>query len=403
MSKVVLMMGTYDTKGREFFYLYQELIRRGSSVITMNTGVMGKTELFPIDIQAEEVASLGGVSLADLRKKADRGFAMKVMCAGARAKAVELQKIGKINGVIGMGGGGGTSIITTAMQGLPIGFPKVCITTLASGNTSEYVGTKDILLFPSIVDICGINAFSRMIISRAAGAISGMVEMDPLPNENEKPVVFISMFGSTTPCVEKCIPMLEEAGYSPLVFHATGGGGRTMEELIRAGFGVATLDITTTEWADELCGGILTAGPTRLDGSAKAHIPHVIVPGCLDMVNFGSISTVPPKYKDRQLYEWNPMVTLMRTNTEENIKLGKILAEKANVSDSPVAFCLPMKGVSILDAEGQPFYDLEADNALFNSIQENVRKDIEIVRVDANINTQEFADSAVALLLKLLK
>lgn len=400
--KKILMMGTFDTKGNEFAYLREELLRRGAHVITMNTGVLGDTKLFPIDIPADQVAKLGGSTLQELRERHDRGWAMKVMCAGARAKVVELCEAGAVNGVIGMGGGGGTSIVTTAMQALPIGFPKVCVTTLASGNTSEYVGTRDIVLFPSIVDICGINRFSRTILSRAAGAICGMTQTDPLPDQNERPIVFISMFGSTTKCVEMCVPQLEEAGYSTLVFHATGGGGRTMEELIRAGYGVAVLDITTTEWADELCGGILSAGSERLDGPGAAGIPHVIVPGCLDMVNFGSPSTVPALYRQRQLYEWNPMVTLMRTNVEENRKLGEILAKKANASPAPVAFCLPLGGVSILDDEGQPFRDAEADGTLFEAIRANVRPGIEIVEVDANINTQKFADAAVALLRRLM-
>lgn len=400
--KNILMMGTFDTKGNEFAYLYEELKRRGMNVIAMNTGVMGDTKRFPIDIPATLVARQGGTPLQELRDRADRGAAMKVMCAGARAQVVKMCREGTIHGVIGMGGGGGTSIITTAMQALPVGFPKVCITTLASGNTSEYVGSRDILLFPSIVDICGINRFSRTIISRAAGAICGMAELDPLPSEGEKPIVFVSMFGSTTKCVEMCIPQLEDAGYSTLVFHATGSGGRAMEELIREGYGVAALDITTTEWADELCGGVLTAGSARLDGPGAAGIPHVIVPGCLDMVNFGSIGTVPERYGSRKLYEWNPMVTLMRTTVEENRKLGEILAQKANASPAPVAFCLPLRGVSILDDEGQPFWDPEADAALFDSIRKNARPDIEIVAVDANVNTQRFADAAVDLLKRLI-
>ncbi len=202
MDKIILMLGTFDSKGNEFAYLYSELKRRGASVVTMNTGVLGETNLFPIDIPAETVASRGGVALATLRENADRGAAMRVMCDGARAICCELQKEGRIHGVIGMGGGGGTSIATTAMQGLPVGFPKVCITTLASGDTSAYVGSKDILLFPSIVDICGINQFSRLIISRAAGAVCGMVQTDPVPDSSDKPIVMISMFGNTTACGE---------------------------------------------------------------------------------------------------------------------------------------------------------------------------------------------------------
>lgn len=405
MKKTILMLGTFDSKGKEFDYLYQELLRRGVSVLAMNVGIFAPVSSFAVAITAQEVAQAGGAKLEELQRKADRGYAMRIMCQGARYYAVKLQEEGIIHGIIGMGGGGGTSIATTAMQALPLGFPKVCITTLASGDTSEYVGTRDILLFPSIVDICGLNRFSRMVISRAAGAIWGMAEKDPERDKNEKPIICISMFGNSTPCVEKCVALLEKRNYAPLVFHATGGGGRSMEELITEGHCKACLDITTTEWADEMCGGILSAGPHRLDGPAKAGIPHVIAPGCLDMVNFGSPDTVPSKYKDagRLFYEWNPMVTLMRTNVEENIALGKILAEKANMSRGPVAFILPLKGVSILDGEGQPFCDWETDQVLFDTIEQYANPDIPIVKVDANINDDLFAVQAVEWMLKIMR
>ncbi len=403
MKKVILMLGTFDSKGKEFSYLYSELKRRGANVMTMNTGVLGTTDLFPIDIPAEEVARRGGVELEHLRKDGDRGAAMAVMCAGASVICRALYKEGKIQGIIGMGGGGGTSIATTAMQGLPVGFPKVCITTLASGDTSAYVGSKDILLFPSIVDISGINRFSRLIISRAAGAVYGMVDMDPMEDDNDQPIVMLSMFGNTTACVEECARLLKDKGYESLIFHATGGGGRAMESLIKEGVGVAVLDITTTEWADEYCGGSLSAGPERLDGPGLAGIPHVICPGCLDMVNFGGMNTVPAEFKqgDRNLSVWNPMVTLMRTNKEECIALGKILARKANASKAPVAFILPRGGLSILDAEGGRFWDPEADQALFDAIRENANPEIPIVEVDANINDPVFAKRAVELLMEI--
>lgn len=405
MKTTILMLGTFDSKGKEFDYLYQELVRRDVDVMAMNVGVFEPVSSFPIQISARDVAKAGGMELEELRRKADRGYAMRIMCQGARAYAVKMQAEGKIQGMIGMGGGGGTSIAATAMQGLPLGFPKVCITTLASGDTREYVGTKDILLFPSIVDICGINRFSAMIISRAAGAVCGMAEKEPIPDQNDKPIICVSMFGNSTPCVEKCTVILEEKGYAPMVFHATGGGGRSMEELIEEGHCTACLDITTTEWADEVCGGILSAGSNRLDGPGKVGIPHVIAPGCLDMVNFGSEETVPAKYREakRLFYEWNPMVTLMRTNQEENIALGKILAEKANASKAPVAFIFPMRGVSILDGEGQPFCGWETDRVLFDTIEKYANPNIPIVRVDANINDDMFAEQAVELMLKIMK
>lgn len=403
-NKVILMLGTFDSKGREFAYLHGELLRRGAAVLTMNTGVLGATDLFPIDIPAEQVAQRGGVPLETLRRNGDRGEAMAVMCAGARALCKELQEAGRIQGVIGMGGGGGTSIATTAMQALPVGFPKVCVTTLASGDTSAYVGSKDILLFPSIVDISGINRFSRLILSRAAGAICGMTQVDPIPRQSDLPIVMLSMFGNTTACVEQCARLLQGEGYDSLVFHATGSGGRAMEELIREGVAVAALDITTTEWADELCGGALSAGPHRLEAPGQAGIPHVIVPGCLDMVNFGAMDTVPQRYREagRKLYQWNPLVTLMRTNEEESAELGRILAEKANASPAPVAFLLPEGGLSILDAPGQRFWDPQADRALFEAIRRHAKADIPIVKADENINDPAFARRAVGLLMEII-
>lgn len=405
MGKTILMLGTFDSKGGEFNYLYAELVRRGANVIAMDVGVYGSVGNFFVDILPEKVAARGGSSLDDLRAKGDRGVAMRVMCMGARVIARELYDAQKIDGVISMGGGGGTSIATTAMQGLPIGIPKVCVTTLASGDTSEYVGTKDIVLFPSIVDICGINQFSRVILSRAAGAVCGMAAMDPLPDANDRPIICISMFGNSTPCVEKCADLLRQRGYEPLVFHATGGGGRSMEDFILGGHCCAVLDITTTEWADELCGGILSAGPHRLEAAGKMNLPQVIAPGCLDMVNFGSRPTVPAKYADgtRRLYEWNPMVTLMRTNVAENEQLGAILAEKANASKAPVAFLLPLRGVSILDGDGQPFCDWKTDEVLYASLRRHLHKNIPVETVDANLNESAFAKRAVTLLIETMQ
>jgi uncharacterized protein (UPF0261 family) len=401
--KSILMMGTFDSKGKEFTYLYEELLKRKVRVLTMNTGIFEPTGNFPVHISAAEVSESAAESLESLRRKNDRGYAMGVMCCGARKIVLDLQQSGRIHGVISMGGGGGTSIAASAMQALPIGFPKVCVTTLASGDTSEYVGTKDIVLFPSIVDICGINQFSRKILSRAAGAICGMAEQDPEIPKEEKPMVFLSMFGNSTQCVEQCKDMLEKE-YTPMVFHATGGGGKTMESLIREGYCDACLDITTTDWADELCGGILSAGKERLDGPAITGIPHVIVPGCLDMVNFGSFPTVPDSYKKekRLFYEWNPMVTLMRTNKAENKRLGEILAEKANASKGPTAFVFPLRGLSILDGEGQVFCDWETNEILFQSIEQNLRSDIPVYRVDANINDMKFSEEAVKILKQLI-
>jgi len=304
-----------------------------------------------------------------------------------------------------MGGTGGTAIITAGMRTLPIGVPKVCVSTAASsGNTTAYVGTKDIVLVPSIVDVAGINRVSRIIFTRAAGAICGMVDAEPQAQVDEKPIITASMFGNTTECVNACMEALAAKGFEVLVFHATGTGGKTMESLVSEGLVDAVLDITTTEWADAVCDGMFSAGPERLDAPGKMGVPHLIVPGCVDMANFGGPETVPQKYKDaeRTFYPWNPTITLMRTNVEENRRMGEIFAEKANAATGPVAFLIPLRGVSILDGDGQAFCDRQADGAMFDAIKAGVREEIEVVELDCNINDPQFSAKAVEMMLELI-
>nr|HRJ45594.1 Tm-1-like ATP-binding domain-containing protein [Caldilineaceae bacterium] len=336
-----------------------------------------------------------------LRKAGDRGAAIGVMAGGAAVLLKRLHDAGRIQGVLGMGGSAGTTIATTAMRGLPLGIPKVIVSTLAGGNMAAYVGDSDIAMLPSIVDVAGVNSISARIYTNAAAAICGMASATP-PELATKPLIAASMFGNTTELVGKCKAKLEAAGYEVLVFHATGAGGRMMEKLIREGYFVGVLDVTTTEWADELVGGTLSAGPTRLDAAAQAGIPQVIAPGCLDMVNFGSRESVPAKFDDRRFYVWNPTVTLMRTMPEENAALGRILAQKANATTGPVAFFLPANGVSILDSPDGLFWWPEADAALFDAIQLNTRSDIPVEIVDANINDDAFAEAVTERLLNFL-
>jgi len=403
--KRICLIGAFDTKGAEYAFIRQRILAEGNEVITINIGIMGTTDLFPVDIEADAVARAGGGDLAELREKKDRGEAMKVMCAAAPVIVRKMYDEGTIDGIIGMGGTGGTTVVTAAMRALPVGIPKVCVSTAASGNVSAYVGTKDITMIPSIVDVAGINRISKIIFSRAVGAVCGMVAVEIPENTGDKPVITASMFGNTTECVNDCMDLLSAQGYEVLVFHATGAGGKTMENLIREGLVDAVLDITTTEWADTICGGVFDAGPERLDAAGTAGIPHLIVPGCVDMANFGSMDTVPERYKNagRQFYEWNPSVTLMRTNREENIKMGAIFAEKANAASGPVAFLLPLNGVSILDGEGQLFCDREVDTAMFEAIKANLRPDIPLVELNNNINDSEFSEKAVEMLLDLIK
>ena len=403
--KTICLVGAFDSKGSEYAFIRKQILARGHEVLTVNTGIMGSTDLFPVDVQADEVAQAGGSSLEQLREKKDRGEAMKVMVAGAPKIVKSLYDDRKIDGIIGMGGTGGTAVVTSAMRALPVGVPKVCVSTTAAGDVGDYVGTKDVTMIPSIVDVAGINRISRIVFSRAAGAVCGMVETDITESSADKPVVAASMFGNTTPCVNACMAKLTTEGYEVLVFHATGTGGKTMENLVREGLVDAVLDITTTEWADTVCGGVWDAGPERLDAPGQMGIPHLIVPGCVDMVNFGSMDTVPEKYRkgNRTFYEWTPSVTLMRTSKEENEKMGKIFAEKANAAKGPVAFLFPLKGVSLLDGDNQPFCDREADRAMFDAVKANLRQGIEVVEMENHINDPEFSAKAVEMMLALIK
>jgi uncharacterized protein (UPF0261 family) len=404
MAKRVLMLGTFDSKGEEYAFLRERIQACGCEVVSINAGVDGSTDLFPVDVEAETVADAGGESLASLREKRDRGNAMSVMNAGVAVLVREMFDEGKFDGIIGMGGSGGTGIVTSAMRTLPVGVPKFCVSTLAAGDISPFVGTKDIVMMPSIADVSGINRISRTILSRAAGAICGMVNSIIPETTSERRLIAASMFGNTTTCVDACRDTLDKAGYEILVFHATGTGGRVLESLATEGLVDAVLDITTTEWADELCGGILTAGPDRLDGAGKSGLPHLIVPGCIDMCNFGSMSSVPDKFKtgDRNFYEWTPEVTLMRTTAEENRQMGKIFAAKANAATGPVAFLFPLKGVSMLDADGGRFCDREADQAFFAAVRENVNDGVRVEEIEANINDPEFSAKAVEMMLELV-
>jgi len=403
MSKTILVIGTLDTKGVEFLYLRDLIVARGHRALVLDTGVAGNPA-FPPDIPAQAVAEAGGATLESLRRSGDRGAALDVMGKGARALALRAHAEGKVDGVISLGGSGGTSIATRAMQALPVGLPKVMVSTMASGDVSAYVGVKDIAMMYSVVDVAGLNRLSRRILANAAGAVCGMAEQAALAAGADRPLVTATMFGVTTPCVDRVRSRLEAAGYEVLVFHATGSGGRAMEALIKDGFIAGVADITTTEWCDELVGGVLSAGPERLDAAAKAGLPQVVSLGALDMVNFGAIETVPERFRGRNLYKHNPTVTLMRTTPEECAELGRIIAQKLNHATGPTALFIPLRGVSMIDAEGKPFYWPEADRALFEAVRHHLdRSRVELVELDANINDPSFADALATRLLSMLQ
>ncbi len=393
----IAVLGTMDSKGEEHGFVAALIRQRGHQTLVIDVGTLAPPTLAP-DITREQVAIAGGIDLKSLAARRDRGESVAAMSDAAPLLLARLVAEKKIAGVISLGGGGGTAIATAAMRALPIGFPKVMVSTLASGNTAQYVGVKDIVMFPSIVDVSGLNHISRQILTRAAGAICGMVETT-MPSAEDKPIIAASMFGNTTACVQHAQKLLENAGYEVLVFHATGTGGRTMESLIESGLVAGVLDITTTEWADELVGGILSAGPTRLEAAARTSTPAIIVPGCLDMVNFGPRETVPVKFADRNFYQHNPQVTLMRTTPEECEQLGKVIAKKLNASTGPVTVLLPRQAISIISALGQKFHDPAADSALFDSLSAHLRRDIHIIEMDCAINDTAFAEACVKALL----
>ncbi len=405
MAKTVGIIGTLDTKGKECEYVKEIIESKGLETLVIDAGVKNEPKI-EADIKRNKVALSGGESLEELIDKDDRGHAISVMSTGVKKVVSELHSEDAIQGLISLGGSAGTTIGTTAMKALPYGVPKVMVSTLASGDTRPFVGTKDIIMINSVVDVAGLNKILKTILTNAALSIAGMVDNNELVKniESEKPLVAASMFGVTTPCVEKAKEILENEGYEVLVFHATGIGGKTMEELIREGHVVGVLDITTTELADELVGGVLSAGEERLEAAAKHGVPQVVSTGALDMVNFGPYDTVPDKFSERNLYKHNENVTLMRTNEEENRQLGKIFADQINKSDGDkTAVFLPLGGVSMIDAENQPFYGPDEDKILFEQIENNLEKEIMLYKKNNNINDPEFAAAMANKLLELIK
>ena len=386
----VLLIGTLDTKGREYAFVRDRLYLSDVDTLVLDAGVLGDPAGV-VDIGSEEVARAGGSTLAALRAAHDRGDAVATMARGATVIARQLLEERRIDGAFALGGTGGTTIASHAMRALPVGFPKLILSTVAAGDTRPYLGGNDIALMYSVVDVAGINSVSRPILSNAAAAVAGMVTAMPLPSSPDKPVVAATMFGVTTPAVEAARARLEEFGYEVLVFHCTGVGGMSMEKLVESGSVAGVLDLTTTELADELVGGVFSAGPTRLAAAGRAGIPQAVSFGALDMVNFGPRDTVPPAYAQRRLHTHNATVTLMRTTPGENTELGRRLAERLNAATGPVSVHVPLLGVSAIDCAGEPFHDPDADKALFAAFDQTVAEHVTVLRRNTVINDPEFA------------
>jgi uncharacterized protein (UPF0261 family) len=398
----VFLFATLDTKGREAAFVRDLLTSWGVSVTLVDVGAVGACTVVP-DIPRERIFELAGTSADAVRSKADRGEAVTKAAEGAARLARDAYGRGELAGVLGLGGSAGTTIGTAAMKALPLGVPKVMVSTLASGMVRQFVGDKDIFMLNAVVDISGINRISRQVFSQAARAMAGLVtHPGPAPEPHDRPLVAATMFGVTTACVERARESLERAGCEVLVFHATGTGGQAMESLINEGVVAGVLDLTTTELADEHVGGFLSAGPNRLTAAATAGVPQVVSTGALDMANFYAPESVPPKFKDRIFYRHNPNVTLMRTTAEENARIGADIARKLSGAKGPVAVLLPARGVSAIDREGQPFDDPVARRALHDAIRSEARG-VEVTELDLHINDPAFADAAARKLIELMQ
>lgn len=399
--KTVAVLGTFDTKGKELKFIKECIEEHGLKTLCINTGVF--EPVVEPDISSAEVAAAVGADINAIVEKRDRATATEVLAKGTEKLIPQLYAEGKFDGIISIGGSGGTSLATPAMRQLPLGVPKVMVSTMASGDVSPYVGTSDIVMIPSVVDAEGLNDISKVIFSNAANAVVGMVQNRKEIESDGKPLLAATMFGVTTPCVKAAEDYLHEQGYDVLVFHATGTGGKCMEALINQGFIKGVLDLTTTEWCDEVVGGVLNAGPNRLTAAGKNGIPQVVSVGALDMVNFGPMDTVPAQFKDRNLYKHNPTVTLMRTTADELKSIGHEIATRLADATGKTTLMLPLKGVSMIDVEGQPFYDAEADKVLFDTLRtELADSNVEIVELDTDINDKEFAVAAAKKLISLL-
>lgn len=402
--RTIAIAGTFDSKGAEYQYIKGLVEELGLRAYTIHTGVF--EPMFEPDVSNGEVAAAAGYNLEEIAAKKDRSLAMEALAKGMETIVPKLYADGMFDGILSLGGSGGTSLATAAMRALPIGVPKLMVSTMASGDVERYVGTSDIIMMPSIVDVAGLNKISKMIFKNAVLAMAGMVSCgDKLKNDTteQKPLIAATMFGVTTPCIEQAKAYLEKKGYEVMVFHATGTGGKTMEALIDAGFFAGVLDLTTTEYCDEVVGGILAAGPDRCGAAIRQKVPQVVSVGACDMVNFGEMDSVPEQFRGRNLYKHNPAVTLMRTTVEENVEIAHRLAEKWNGARRKMVLLLPKKGVSMIDAEGQPFDGPEERKTLFETLKKEIRNDnVEIVELDNNINDEHFALTAAKTLLELM-
>jgi uncharacterized protein (UPF0261 family) len=399
--KTVAIAGLFNSKGVEYNYIKDLLEGLGLKTFSIHTGLMDPA--FKPDVNHDDIAKAAGSDIPTLRDKKDVAVANELFANGLQKLLPDLYRQGRFDGIISFGGTGVTSIVTSAMRALPIGVPKLMVSTVASGDAGQYVGISDIIMMPSIVDIAGLNSISTRILTNAAFAIAGMVKFDNKKVHEKKPLIAVTMFGTTSACTDYAREYLEARGYEVLIFHATGIGGRSMEALIAGGFIEGVLDLTTIEGSDQIVGGGMSAGTHRLEAAALKGIPQVVSVGALDMVNFGPASAVPYGFAGRRFYKYNPSVTLMRTTVEENIKIGKKIAEKLNLAKGPTVLMLPLMGISMYDKPGQMFYGTAEDAALFSELRAGInRQVVELHELHMHINDKAFAETAAQRLIELL-
>lgn len=388
---VVALIGTLDTKGEEYRWLAEQLRAEGVTPLLIDVGSFSRSEL--ADIGSDEVIRAAGEDPEVLRERRDRGEMMGVMGRGVAALVVDLAAEDEIHGLLAIGGSGGSSVAAAAMQALPVGFPKLLVSTMASADVRPYVGDVDATLMYSVVDVAGINSVSEKVFGNAVAAIAGMAiaHQGRVVGAGHTPMVAVTMFGVTTPAADEARARLVELGYEVLVFHATGAGGRAMEKLVESGLLAGVCDLTTTELADDLVGGVLSAGPQRLEQAGRSGTPQVVSLGALDMVNFGPMDTVPEQFRQRTLFVHNPTVTLMRTTPEEMAELGRRIARKLAAATGATELFIPLRGVSAIDVEGAPFHDAQADAALFDELRSGLAASGVVVHErDEDINAPGF-------------
>lgn len=400
--KTIALIGTFDTKGEEYLYIKNKIENLGLRTLTIHAGIFEAA--FSPDINHDLIAILGEESISKLQEKKDRGHAMEVMSKGLCALVPKLYEEKLFDAVLALGGTGGTSLVTPCMRLLPLGVPKIMVSTMASGDVSRYVGTSDILMMPSIVDVAGINRISSQVFTHAVYAIVGMVEHENTDIPVKKPLIVGTMYGVTTPCVMKAKEYLEQKGYEVIIFHASGTGGKMMESLINSGIVDGVLDLTTTEWIDEIGGGIMAAGQERLDAAALNGIPQVVSVGAADMITFGERDSLPEKYEGRVVYMHNPAITVVKSNVEENVAFGIKVGEKLNQCKNNAALLLPLRGISMNDKAGSKYYGPKEDQALFITLKKVINNPlVEIIDVDAHINDETFAIFAAKKLITLME